>query len=390
MSMTVSIRISHRNMQRAAGQRRHDLRTGYVPAYVDTERTHMNSVVVPPKMESEARQICEERRGRGVRKRKMKKNAAVLSCGIVTFGTEAQRIISSLSSSEQDRLFYEAVTRIAEYLGTDVESIVVHRDESAIHAHFRMYAYSRDGRPLSKVISKEVASRLQDIVGEVYSGYGIHRGERKEVRIARGDDMRKVIHRSVRQLHVDLPREVEELAEKARKAEELIRAKIEEQRAKIQKNEDLIRRQEMKLREGKVEEEKARKRIETYQRRADEARREVEELERELAARKQALAKAKEEYRFPLPPRKYRVKCVVGEGLLRPKLEEREFVLVDDVQRVYMEACRAFETLHERYERLRVERDMYRRVSRRYERELQALERDRDRGREECDLFERF
>jgi hypothetical protein len=373
-------------MQRAAGQRRHDLRTGYVPAYVDTERTRMNSVVVPPKMESEARQICEERRGQ--KKRKMRKNAAVLTCGIVTFGREAQQVISSLPREEQDRLFLEAVSRVAAYLRTDVESLVVHRDESAIHAHFRMYAYSRDGRPLSKVISKEAASRLQDIVGEVYSRYGIHRGERKEVRIARGDDMRKVIHRSVRQLHEDLPREVEELAEKARKAEELIRAKIEEQRAKIQKNEDLIRRQEMKLREGKVEEEKARKRIETYQRRADEARREVEELERELAARKQALAKAKEEYRFPLPPRTVRVKCVTEEGLLRPKIEEREFFRVDDVKRIYTEAHRAFASLHERYERMRVERDMYRRISCRQERELEAF--IRDRGREECDLFERF
>lgn len=386
MSMTVSVRIQHVSDGKAKGQRRHDTRI-YAPPYVDTERSHMNSIIGSPMTEKELRQVCEERRKKRTDvKQKMRKNTNIATVGIITFGTEAQKVISSLPREEQDRLFTEVASRIAEYLNTTCEYVAVHRDESAIHAHFRMPAWDIHGMPLSHKIYRRETSRLQDIAGEVFSRYGIHRGEKKEVRLARGDDLRKVIHRSVRQLHVDLPQEVEELTEKVRKAEELIRAKIEEQRAKIQKNEDLIRRQEMKLREGKVEEEKARKRIETYQRRADEARREVEELERELAARKQALAKAKEEYRFPLPPRKYRVKCVVGEGLIRPKIEEREFILVDDVQRVYMEACRAFETLHERYERLRVERDMYRRVARRYERELQALERDRDRGREECDL----
>jgi gas vesicle protein len=365
----------------------------YAPSYVDTERSHMNSVIGNPMSEKELRQVCEERRQkRDDVKQKMRKNTNIATVGIISFGTEAQKVISSLSPKEQDRLFVEAASRIAEYLNTTCEYVAVHRDESAIHAHFRMPSWDIDGMPLSHRIYRREASHLQDIAGEVYAQYGIHRGEKKELRLARGDDVKKIIHRSVRQLHEDLPREVEALTEKVRKAEDMIRAKIHEQRRKIQKNEDLIRRQEEKLQEGKVEEEKAMKRIETYERRAEEARREVEALEQELSElveRKKSLEleleNAKKEYRFPLPPRTVRVKCVVEEGLLRPKIEEREFILVDDEQKVYAQAHRAFASLHEKYESLRVERDMYRRISRRLERELEAFKRER--GPEECDLF---
>ena len=268
--MTVSVRIEHRAGDRAAGQARHDLRSGKVPKYVDGERSDRNSVLVAPKMPGELRQVCEERRAGRETKRRMKVDAAVASVGIITFGTDAQRTIDAMSPDQQDRLFLETAGRVAMRLGTTVSGLVVHRDEAAIHAHFQMPAVGIDGRPVSQIMRPKVSAELQDIAGSVYESHGITRGTPRAERRARGESTSTWVNRSVRQLHDQIPADLE--AARARVADaEAAAAKASERLAKV----------EEKLRDGVKAGADLDKRLETKTRRA--------------AAADQALAKARVE-----------------------------------------------------------------------------------------------
>ena len=292
MSKTVSVRVEHRDAGRATGQRNHDIRNGKIPKYVDKERTEENSTIIEPKTAPELRKLCEVNRAQRPTKRALKKDAAVSTNGIITFGTEAQPIIESLSKDEQNKLFHETAARIANRLNTELTGLVVHRDESAIHAHFQMSAFNRDGLPLSMVIDRKTAKELQDIAGEVYQQYGITRGTPKAERLARGDDLSKIIHRSVNELHRDLPTEIankqRELEEK-RKAIDEQRKMLEELEAKAEKNRRLINEQNAKLEAGRVTEELAQKRIAAYKKREADAKAKAEKLAKEISEKESAL-----------------------------------------------------------------------------------------------------
>jgi septal ring factor EnvC (AmiA/AmiB activator) len=293
MSKTVSVRVEHRAATRATGQRNHDLRHGkQIPKYVNKEKIEENSIIIEPKTAPELRKLCEERRAQRPTKRAMKKDAAIATNGIITFGTEAQPIIENLSKDDQNRLFHETAKRIADRLNTDLTGLVVHRDESAIHAHFQLLAVNRDGMPLSKTINRQTAKELQDIAGQVYAAHGITRGTPKAERLARGDDLSKIVHRSVTELHRDLPTEISnkqrELDEK-RKALEAQRRELEELEAKAEKNRRLIAEQNAKLEAGRVTEELAKKRIETYKKREADAKAKAEKLAKEIAEKESAL-----------------------------------------------------------------------------------------------------
>lgn len=88
---------------------------------------------------------------------------------------------------------------------------MVHRDETAPHAHGQMLAVNKYGVPVSKVATPTVMSELQDIVHQIALKYlpMCERGTKKADRIERGDDPSKIYNRSVKQLHTDLPKEIE-------------------------------------------------------------------------------------------------------------------------------------------------------------------------------------
>lgn len=265
MSMTVSVRVQHNSMSKAAGQRRHDARLGNVPTYVDQDRSDDNSIIQPTMMEGEARRQCEALRAQNDHKRSMKSTAAVLTAGVITFGTDAQPVIEALDKEKQDQLYQDVAERIATELDTRLVGLAVHRDEAAPHAHFNLLAVNRQGLPLSKVITKDQAKHLQDIAGQVLAEHGlaeITRGKSKEQRILEGEDPSKTIHRSVAQLHKDLPREIEAAQEK------------------LAKNLALIEKAKQDLeKETAGREEKIQKRLASYEKRAGDAQAQLERLE---------------------------------------------------------------------------------------------------------------
>jgi hypothetical protein len=206
MSMTVSVRIKPMKSGAISGQVSHDFRHGHQPGYVDSSRTHLNSSscdvpTVPSDLIEHARKKC---------KSKPRSDWSPAWSGIITWGTDAQRVIQALPTVEQDALYQQIAQRIADQLGVDVHHVAVHRDESAPHAHFMICGISNI---TGKSIRPKPADmkRLQDLAGGCCAHLNITRGIEKTVRIERGEDYSKTINRSVKQLHQDLPREIQAL-----------------------------------------------------------------------------------------------------------------------------------------------------------------------------------
>lgn len=210
-SFAISVRVDHRSLSRAKGARSHDLRQGRIPDYVDQERTSENSVIVEPAPPSSLRKICEARRKARVTQRAMKRDAAVASCFIITFGTAAQPLFEAMPQDVQDATYRAVGEAIARELGVHLTGLVAHRDETAPHAHGQMPAYHPDGTPLSKILTPTVGKRLQDAAAAAIAPFDprIVRGKPKAERIAAGEPRSKTIHRSVRELHHDLPAELD-------------------------------------------------------------------------------------------------------------------------------------------------------------------------------------
>ena len=242
MSMTISTRLEHKSQSKARGMRHHCERSSKVlPVYVDQSRTHLNSIIIEVTGEAQLRKECESLRATQEHKRAMKIDAAVLTDGIITFGTEAQKVIESMTKEKQDELFLATAKKLSEFCGSKLVSLTVHRDEQAIHAHYGMLAVGNDGKPLSKTLNPNRMSMMQDIAANTWLEYGITRGESKVARIARGDDASKVYHRSVKQLHQDLPVELEQ---KQKELDVLIEAKAIE--ANRKKEVEAAKRNEIK------------------------------------------------------------------------------------------------------------------------------------------------
>ncbi len=276
-------------MTRTDGQRRHDDRSGIIPKYVDRTRSGDNSIIIKPETAAKLKHTCENRRSERETKRSMKNNAAASTVGIITFGTEAQKVINKLSVDEQDRIFSNVSNAIAERLNNNVSGLVVHRDESAIHAHFQMPAINKDGMPNSKIITKQVARDLQDVAGKELESYQITRGKARIQRIKDGEDPAKWVNQSVKELHDNLPVEIEKL-----------QLTINEQQQKQEKNERLIEEQQHKLSENKVTLEKAESRIKTYEKRAEDAKAELEKANNEIVRLKEIINKIRPETKLKL------------------------------------------------------------------------------------------
>ncbi len=271
-SAAVSVRVRHVHRSRYDGQRRHDMRVGPQPQYVDEERTDRNRTVIEPPRPAEMRDRADELRRQGGAVRVMRADAAVATCGIITFGAAAQELFEQLDPAAQDAAYRDVAERIAAEHGTKVRGLVVHADEASPHAHVVWDARSQDGAAMSKVMK---GSQLQDIAAEVMAEHapGIVRGERKADRIARGDDASAIYHRAVQELHHDLPNEIAEL-----------RADRDAAAARLEKNERLAEKARRAVEGDDAKAEKARRRAETYEKRAADARAEIDKLDARSAA----------------------------------------------------------------------------------------------------------
>jgi polyhydroxyalkanoate synthesis regulator phasin len=276
-----SVRLEAKSLSQAYGQRRHDFRIGPQPKYVDSARKSLNRPLIEPRPVSQIRdEVLALRTARGA-KRAMKSNAAVVTAGIITFGIEAQEMFLALTLEQQDESFRDLARAVAERLDTSLEALMVHCDESAIHAHFVLRACNRSGIPLAKATRPALMIELQDLVFEVMSRHcpGIERGNRKYDRLAAGENYAATVHKSVRQLHHDLPLEIAAL-EQDRDA---LQATLPELTARVDEMRDRVAKLEAEAAYRELTAAKV-KRLRIYRDRLSERVRDLEARQGELEA----------------------------------------------------------------------------------------------------------
>ncbi|MBU2755311.1 hypothetical protein HFU84_12170 [Acidithiobacillus sp. CV18-2] len=267
MTKAISTRIKSVAAGKAGAENKHDMRTGHhQPVRVDPERTRLNSVLIEPQRAPDLRRECIRRRHLrpGGVKRAMKRNAAVATIGVLTFSHEAQRELESLPANEQDKRFLASAKAVAEHLGTTLTGLVVHRDETAVHAHYQLHAVRLDGLPVSRTATRQKCSELQDVAVQAWADLGIERGEKKWEKKARleaegkspGEVWRATNYRTVTQMWEDLPREIE-----------AAKRRLAEAQHSAERNQRLLEAQKEKLEAGRVEVDKGLARMERYEQR---------------------------------------------------------------------------------------------------------------------------
>jgi len=282
------VRVEIRDAQGYANQRRHDLRIGAQPDYINPDPPEPNRVFIQPMTAAELKRLAKERRGQRNMTRAMKGNAGIAVVGIIGFGVEAQKMFEALDAATQEQALRAAVERVAADLKTSVSGLVLHLDESARHAHFSLCGYDVTGQPLSTWMGRGVLRELQTALHGVLQAFmpDLERGRSRKARTEAGAAPHELVHRSVDELHIDLPFEI------AEKRKEL--ADLEE---KIRTNEARAEKARGKAAEDGDRAAKALKNAETYERRASEAQAKAEGLEKQvgnLEGRLKRIEEAKE------------------------------------------------------------------------------------------------
>ena len=261
---SVSVRL--RKTSNVAGRVAHDFRTR-TPSYADPERGHLNAVlhgqpVEQADLRAELEGLHLERTGR-----RRRRDSALIWEGIITFSHDADLT---------DRKAYDAaaqqlVDEIAACHGfSPALWLVRHEDESRPHYHFAFAnAHTETAKPVR--LSPNDMRQLQDLAGLCFEPLGLTRGKPKEQRVADGEPAHKWINRSVRQLHNDLPAEIEAL-----------RQHIEELEEKERKAAERLAKTQAKLEQAQGENKRLQKRLETYQRRLEATRSDLEQAQTEI------------------------------------------------------------------------------------------------------------
>jgi len=274
-SRAAMVRVEIRDAQGYANQRRHDLRIGAQPGYVNPNPSEPNPVFIQPMTTTELKRLAKDRRAQRDTQRAMKSNAGIAVAGIIGFGVEAQKMFEALGPDGQEKALRAAVERMAADLRTSVSGLVLHLDETAKHAHFSLCGYDVDGQPLSTHMGRGVLRDLQTALHEALQAFmpDLERGRARKARAEAGAAPHELVNRSVAELHTDLPLEIEAK-----------RQELAELKEKILKNEVRAEKARAKAEQDEDRAEKALKNAEIYERRASEAEGKVEGLEAQIIA----------------------------------------------------------------------------------------------------------
>lgn len=244
------VRAEVRSARGYANQRAHDLRIGPQPEYVDDNRSHLNRIILEPPTAPQMRQIVEERRAQRETTRALKSNAGIAVIGVIGFGIEAAQMFGQLTPEQQDKALMAAGHKIAAEANTTLEGLLYHLDESSGHAHVSWCGYDLDGVPLSSTMKRGMLTKFQDVLAEVMAEHcpGIERGNSKWDRIKAGADFSDTVHKSVRELHEDLPKDI---AEKRAELDAItsqipaLTARVEEMQGRVDKLENEEKQREL-------------------------------------------------------------------------------------------------------------------------------------------------
>jgi hypothetical protein len=217
---SISFRVS-KVMDRAqmTGARKHDMRLGPQPGYIDADKSAKNTALSLTDgydllKSAWSRRLDRDAAAMEARRIEDRKAKAMWRAGIITFSTEAQALLGDKSPEQEAKAAFEDFARRH---GVRLLWAVGHHDESAVHFHAMFENIRDDGRCL-RLNAKELSAE-QDLVAKHFSKLGLVRGTKKADRIAAGEPISKTINRSVKQLHADLPAEIEAAQERLAKAQ---------------------------------------------------------------------------------------------------------------------------------------------------------------------------
>ena len=293
---SISFRLEALDGRGLLGQRRHDLRIGKQPDYVDAKRAGENAALFRAegwgRVEDESEEqdgarihqlmdACRtEIEGRAKRKTSVGK---YWRRAIITFSHEAQKALA-----DEGKLPHaEALTAFkafADAHGVKLLTVDFHGDETAPHYHANFEGVNDKGYALR--LNREELSATQDQIASHFANYGLTRGKRKEERKAAGEDPSKWNHRTVRELHEQhlsdnnavLTFQQEQIASYNRELNEL-EQQIAAEQERLAKNEERAKKARQKAEADEAKADKALKNAETYERRAREAAQSLEQLE---------------------------------------------------------------------------------------------------------------
>ena len=204
--MQVSFRVKNLKGGEASGAVAHDMRKK-IPGYVDRTRSGQNAILDGFQPDIPASIASQGERVRARTGKRLRKDANLFLSGILTFSRDARAQVNGSPPDQQAR---EMARRFADENRVKLLYLVRHSDETTTHYHMMFENITDAGESAKNKLSPPVLSRWQDAAGEVFSTVGIGRGIPKAVRLASGEPVSAVIHRSVRKLHEDLPREIAE------------------------------------------------------------------------------------------------------------------------------------------------------------------------------------
>lgn len=272
-SPALSFRVS-KVLDRAAvmGSRMHDMRLGKQPSYVDGSRSDQNTTLAlvdgyDKQGSAWSRFFGKEEQELASRRKQQSKTQKMWRAAILTFSKEAQALLTRAPDAEALAVFRDFSRRH----NVRLLWAVGHHDESAVHFHAMFENVTGTGYALRLGVAD--LSAEQDIAAWHFRDLGINRGKSKRARIADGEDPSAFIHRSVRELHDDLPRE---LAEARQTLAETFRS--------IEKNQALAQKARLKAEEYGDAAQKALQRALRYEERAQAAQQRWEAVQARLEA----------------------------------------------------------------------------------------------------------
>jgi hypothetical protein len=146
---------------------------------------------------------------------------------IIAFDREARDFVNNPENWEKlDERAKKYIKLLEEKFGILPIIGVRHSDQTTTHYHILFLNYSvKHKKTFTKLFkNRKEFSQLQDLVAEVFQDLGFKRGEKYDP----SKHTHKAIHKSVRELHKDLPREIEQKRKELQQLENLIAEKEKE------------------------------------------------------------------------------------------------------------------------------------------------------------------
>jgi len=218
---TLSMRVKFKTTRQAMGQHRHNDRSK-VPSYCDPDRIKLNKTLKAFPTETytkrngdeivrevSLRSMADEIESSYKKEigRKWQSNSCHFIDGVLTFSASAD--LSDKDTLDQCALrTMDAVIKKHELRKDALIEMVRHEDETRTHYHFMFKNQRLNTTSARRSFDRDACSELQDLAGAEFACMGIQRGTPKQERIDNDEPVHKYIHRTVKQLHEDLPREL--------------------------------------------------------------------------------------------------------------------------------------------------------------------------------------